>query len=82
MVLHPADVASPGVLTNVPPFGVRDVPIVELVISVNRPLSRSGGMVDAGRDDRGVPEDEGGGGMSVLSTLVPFRLGLGATESA
>ena len=43
--------------------------------------ARSGGTVDVGRDDRGVPEDEGGGGISVLSTLVPLRFGLGAGRS-
>ena len=36
------------------------------------------GTVEAGLEDRGVPEEEGGGGISVLSTLVAFRFGFGA----
>ena len=38
------------------------------------------GTVEAGLEDRGVPEEEGGGGMSVLSTLVAFRFGFGAVS--
>ncbi len=75
---HPTGIASPGVLAIVEPIGSPCLPGAEVDPSANRVPVRSGGTVEAGREDRGVPDKEGGGRISVLSTLVPFRLGFGA----
>ena len=55
----------------------RDGSLLETVVLKTCP-DLSCGDAEAGREVLGVFEEEGGGGISVFSTLVPLRLGLGA----
>lgn len=83
--------SSDGVLTIVEPIGRPCRPTVVLRVSL---VSRDSlcvfavnpkadlGPTDCGLDDCGVLETDRGGGISVLSVLVPFFLGCGAARSA
>jgi hypothetical protein len=69
---HPTGVPSLGVLTSVDPTGN----------GTSKPLqsgcSNDDAEAEGGRDGRGVEEEEGGGGISVLRTREAFFLGFGA----